>query len=55
MDAGAVQSYKRALLKNDEMLFHGFKKQGVRFAKIYTDEDAGLKLARAMAYANRRR
>jgi uncharacterized protein (DUF58 family) len=48
IDRGTLKSYKKALHDNDEKLYKQFKKQGIRFAKIYTDEDAGLKLMKSM-------
>ena len=39
IDSGTLKSYKRALLKNDEKLYRQFRKQGIRFAKVYTHED----------------
>jgi uncharacterized protein (DUF58 family) len=43
-----LQRYKEALQSNDEKLYKSFKKQGIRFAKLYTDEDATLKLLKHM-------
>ncbi len=48
IDSATLKSYKKALLKNDEKLYRQFKKQGVRFTKIYTHEDAAVKLAKGM-------
>ena len=48
IDSSTLKSYKKALLKNDEKLYKQFKKQGVRFTKIYTHEDAAVKLAKGM-------
>ncbi|RRS30889.1 MAG: hypothetical protein P794_05625 [Epsilonproteobacteria bacterium (ex Lamellibrachia satsuma)] len=48
IDSGTLKSYKKALYENDEKLYKQFKKQGIRFTKIYTDEDAGLKLMKSM-------
>ena len=48
IDSGTLKSYKKALHDNDEKLYKQFKKQGIRFAKIYTHEDAGLKLMKTM-------
>jgi len=48
VDAGALKGYKKALHDNDEHLYKQFKKQGVRFTKVYTDEEATLKLMKAM-------
>jgi len=48
IDSGTLKSYKKALLKNDEKLYRQFKKQGIRFAKVYTHEDAAVKLMKGM-------
>jgi len=48
IDASALKQYKKALHENDEKLYKQFKKQGIRFAKVYTHEDAGLKLLKGM-------
>jgi len=48
IDSGTLKSYKKALHDNDEKLYKQFKKQGIRFAKIYTHEDTGLKLMKSM-------
>ncbi len=48
IDSGTLKSYKKALHDNDEKLYKQFKKQGIRFTKIYTHEDAGLKLMKSM-------
>jgi uncharacterized protein (DUF58 family) len=48
IDASALKQYKKALHENDEKLYREFKKQGIRFAKVYTHEDAGLKLLKGM-------
>jgi len=48
IDAATLKGYKEALHKNDENLYKQFRKQGIRFTKIYTDEDAALKLIKAM-------
>ena len=41
-----VRIYTKALRENDEKLYAHFKKNSIRFSKIYTDEDPFLKLAR---------
>jgi len=48
IDSGTVHRYKHALYENDDRLYREFKKHGIRFAKIYTDEDAYLKLYKRM-------
>lgn len=46
IDSGAVKRYKEALHNNDEKLYVEFKKLGIRFTKIYTDEIPAVKLAK---------
>ena len=46
IDSSAVRRYKEALHNNDEKLYIEFKKLGVRFIKIYTDENPAVKLAK---------
>jgi len=48
IDSGVLKSYKKALHDNDEKLYKQFKKQGVRFSKIYTHEEPVLKLMKSM-------
>jgi uncharacterized protein (DUF58 family) len=48
IDSSTLKSYKKALLKNDEKLYKQFKKQGVRFTKVYTHEDAAINLMKRM-------
>ena len=48
MDGGTLGRYKKALIENDEQLYRQFKKNGIRFTKIYTDEDPYLKLMKRM-------
>ena len=48
MNASTLKNYRQALHDNDEKLYKLFKKQGVRFTKIYTDEDPTLKLMKKM-------
>ena len=48
IDSGTLKHYKKALHDNDEKLYKQFKKQGVRFTKIYTDEEPTLKLMKKM-------
>jgi len=44
----ALKNYKKALHDNDERLYRQFKKQGIRFSKIYTHEEPALKLMKKM-------
>ena len=46
IDKSAIKRYQKALHNNDEKLYIDFKKYGVRFAKIYTDDKVIMKLAK---------
>ena len=48
IDKSTLNQYTQALHHNDEKLYKQFKKQGVRFTKIYTDEEPTLKLMKKM-------
>ncbi len=48
VNASTMKHYKKALHENDERLYQQFKKQGVRFTKVYTHEEASLKLMKKM-------
>ena len=48
VDGGTLKNYKKALHENDEKLYKQFKKQGVRFTKVYTHEEPTLKLMKKM-------
>jgi len=48
INSSTLKNYTKALHDNDEKLYKQFKKQGIRFSKIYTDEEATLKLMKAM-------
>jgi hypothetical protein len=48
INRGALNAYKKAIHENDERLYKQFKKQGIRFVKVYTDEEPALKLMNAM-------
>jgi len=48
VNAGTLKSYTKALHDNDEKLYKQFKKQGIRFTKIYTNEEPTLKLMKKM-------
>jgi len=48
MSGKSLKNYKKALHDNDEKLYKQFKKQGVRFTKIYTHEEPTLKLMKKM-------
>jgi len=48
IDSSTLKNYKKALYQNDEKLYKQFKKQGVRFTKVYTHEEPTLKLMKKM-------
>ena len=48
IDSNTLKNYKKALYANDEKLYKQFKKQGVRFTKVYTHEEPTLKLMKKM-------
>ena len=48
VNSGTLKNYKKALHDNDEKLYKQFKKQGVRFTKVYTHEESTLKLMKQM-------
>ena len=48
VDSATLKNYKKALHDNDEKLYKQFKKQGVRFTKVYTHEEPALKLMKRM-------
>jgi len=51
INKGALDAYKKAIHQNDEKLYTQFKKQGIRFVKVYTDEEPALKLMKSMRRA----
>jgi len=51
INTGALNAYKKAIHQNDEKLYSQFKKQGIRFVKIYTHEEPALKLMKTMRRA----
>jgi uncharacterized protein (DUF58 family) len=48
INKSTLKNYSKALHENDEKLYKQFKKQNVRFTKIYTDEEVTLKLMKKM-------
>ena len=48
VNGSTLKNYKKALHDNDERLYKQFKKQGVRFTKVYTHEEPTLKLMKKM-------
>jgi len=48
IDDNLLSKYKKSLHDNDEKLYKQFRKQGIRFSKIYTDEEPILKLMKSM-------
>ena len=52
INAGTLSAYKKAIYENDEKIYKQFKKQGIRFAKVYTHEEPALKMMKTMRRAN---
>jgi len=48
IDDAALKSYKAMLAKNDETLYRHFRRSGIRFAKVYTHEDAATAIMKRM-------
>jgi len=48
INSTTLKHYKKALHDNDERLYKQFKKQGIRFAKVYTHQEPALKLMKRM-------
>jgi len=48
INRGTLKNYKKALHENDDKLYKQFKKQGIRFTKVFTHEDSTLKLMKKM-------
>jgi uncharacterized protein (DUF58 family) len=46
IDTRAIDRYQKALQDNDEKLYIDFKKYGIRFSKVYTDDKVIMKLAK---------
>ncbi len=48
MNFSVMADYKKALRKNDHKLFKHLRENGIRYAKLYTDEDPFAKLIRRL-------
>jgi len=48
VNSSTLKNYKKALHDNDEKLYKQFKKQGVRFTKVFTHEEPTLKIMKKM-------
>ncbi|WP_456430816.1 DUF58 domain-containing protein [Nitratifractor sp.] len=46
--ARAMGAYKKALIANDRKLYRHFRQNGIRYVKLYTDEEPFAKLIRRM-------
>ena len=44
LDSKAVKEYKKNIKRNDHFIYKNFRKQKIRFVKIYTDEEPFIKL-----------
>ncbi len=48
IDGATIKRYREALYQNDNRLYRDFKKNGIRFAKIYTDDEPYIRLIKKM-------
>ncbi len=48
INEGVMKEYKKALLANDRRLYWHLRKNGIRYAKLYTDEEPFAKLIKRM-------
>jgi uncharacterized protein (DUF58 family) len=48
INAAALSKYTAALKENDHKLYRQLRKNGIRYAKLYTDEDPFVKLTKRM-------
>jgi len=48
IDSNTLKKYQKALHENDDRLYRAFKKSGIRYTKIYTDEEPYVKLMKSM-------
>ena len=48
INEGVMKEYKKALLANDRRLYRHLRKNGIRYAKLYTDEEPFAKLIKRM-------
>lgn len=46
LSKGAIESYKKEIIKHDHILFQELKETNIKFTKIYTDEEPFIKLTR---------
>ncbi len=44
LNPNTTKKYREAIIENDKKLYNHFKKNGVKFTKIYTDEEPFIKL-----------
>jgi len=48
INSSVTSAYKRALIENDNRLFQQFKNSGIRYVKLFTDEDPITKIMQRM-------
>jgi len=51
INSTTIRSYEKALKENDQKLYKQFKEQGIRYVKLFTDEDPMIKLMKRMRSA----
>lgn len=48
INSTTIHSYQKALRENDQKLYRQFKEQGIRYVKLFTDEDPMIKIMKRM-------
>jgi len=48
INSSTIRSYQEALRENDQKLYKQFREQGIRYVKLYTDEDPMIKIMKRM-------
>ena len=48
ISSSTIRSYREALRENDQKLYKQFKEQGIRYVKLFTDEDPMIKMMKAV-------
>ena len=44
LEGATIKNYKKEIKKHDSRMYEQFKKSGIRFMKIYTDDEPFIKL-----------
>jgi len=48
INSGTIKVYEKALKENDQKLYSRFKESGIRYVKLFTDEDPIIKIMQRM-------